>query len=149
MHARFKSLALAGVVSLMFIGQAQALSLDNMKDAAAGMLSGGEGGGSASMLSMLSSGSFNPGSLTNLVGVISYCQEQGYLGSPAEVAKNKALEQLGISSAPTEDSGYQQGLSGVLQGEGGQTFNLSSLGDMIGEKACGLVADQAMSFIGG
>ncbi|RAW07427.1 DUF2501 domain-containing protein [Halomonas elongata] len=148
MDTRFKTLALAGLFGLMSIGQAQASSLDSMKDKAGDMLSGGGSGEGTSLLSTLSSGSFNPGSLTNLTGVISYCQENGYLGSTADVAKNQVMEQLGVSSEPTDDSDYQQGLSGILQGED-QTFNLASLGDQVGEKACGMVADKAMSFVGG
>ncbi|MCK0714495.1 DUF2501 domain-containing protein [Chromohalobacter sarecensis] len=150
MDTRFKSFALAGLLGLMSIGQAQAFSLDSMKDEATDMMSGSEGGGneSAGLLSTLSSGSFNPGSLTNLTGVISYCQDNGYLGSTADIAKNQVMEQLGVNSEPTDDSDYQEGLSGLLQGDG-QEFNLASLGDKVGEKACGMVADQAMSFAGG
>lgn len=150
MDTRFKSFALAGFLGLMSIGQAQAFSLDSMKDEAADMMSGSGGGGngSASLLSTLSSGSFNPGSLTNLTGVISYCQDNGYLGSTADIAKDQVMEQLGINSEPTNDNDYQQGLSGILQGED-QEFNLTSLGDKVGEKACGMVADQATSFVGG
>ncbi|SOC55600.1 Protein of unknown function [Chromohalobacter canadensis] len=150
MDTRFKSFALAGLLGLISIGQAQAFSLDSMKDEAADMMSGdgGGGNGSASLLSTLSSGSFNPGSLTNLTGVISYCQDNGYLGSTADIAKNQVMEQLGVNSEPTDDSDYQQGLSGILQGED-QEFNLTSLGDKVGEKACGMVADQATSFVGG
>ncbi|MCT8469388.1 DUF2501 domain-containing protein [Chromohalobacter canadensis] len=150
MDTRFKSFALAGLLGLISIGQAQAFSLDSMKDEAADMMSGGGGGGngSASLLSTLSSGSFNPGSLTNLTGVISYCQDNGYLGSTADIAKDQVMEQLGVNSEPTDDSDYQQGLSGILQGED-QEFNLTSLGDKVGEKACGMVADQATSFVGG
>ncbi|NNC22557.1 DUF2501 domain-containing protein [Salinisphaera sp. USBA-960] len=148
MNARFKTLALAGLLGLMTIGSAQALSLDSAKDKAGDMMSSGEGGGGANLLSTLSSGSFNPASLTNLTGVISYCQENGYLGSTADVAKNQVMEKLGVSSEPTDDSDYQKGSKGVLQGDK-QSFNLSSLGDKAGEKACGMVADQATSLVSG
>lgn len=148
MKTRLKTLTIAGLFGLMSIGQAHAQSLDSMKDKATDMMSGGGGEGGTSLLSSLSSGSFNPASLTNLTGVISYCQENGYLGSTADVAKNQVMEQLGVSSEPTDDSDYQQGLGGVLQGDK-QSFNLASLGDQVGEKACGMVADQAMSFVGG
>lgn len=145
MDTRFRTLAFAGLFSLMSIGQAQALSLDSVTEQAGDMVSGGEGGG---LLSSLSSGSFSSGSLTNLTGVIGYCQENGYLDSSADIAKNQVMEQLGVSSEPTDDSDYQAGLSGILQGDG-ESFNLTSLGDTVGEKACGMVADQAMSIAGG
>nr|WP_300311493.1 YjjA family protein [Halomonas sp.] len=148
MDTRLKTIAFAGLLGFMSIGQAQALSFDSVKESASSMLSegGGEGGG---LLSSLSSGSFSSGSLTNLTGVINYCQEKGYLGSTADVAKDQLMEQLGVSAEPTEDSDYQQGLSGILQGEDGESFNLASLGDTVGEKACGMVADQAVSMVGG
>ncbi|WP_413614913.1 DUF2501 domain-containing protein [Halomonas cupida] len=145
MDTRLKTLILAGLFSLSSIGQVQALSLDSVTDQAGDMLSGGESGG---LLSSLSSGSFSSGSLTNLTGVISYCQENGYLDSTADIAKNQVMEQLGVSSEPMNDSDYQEGLSGILQGDG-ESFNLASLGDTVGEKACGMVADQALSIAGG
>lgn len=145
MDTRIKTIVFAGLLGFLSIGQANALSLDKVTEQAGSMVSGGEGGG---LLSSLSSGSFSSGSLTNLTGVISYCQENGYLDSTADVAKNQVMEQLGVSSEPTEDSDYQQGLNGILQGDE-ESFNLASLGDTVGEKACGMVADQAMSMVGG
>lgn len=144
MVVRFKTLAFVGLLGLVSAGQVQAVSLDSMKDKASDMATGGEGGG---LISSLSSGSFSFDSLTNLTGVISYCQDNGYIDSNADIAKNKVMEHIGVSSEPTDDNDYQEGLSGILQGDG-ESFNLASLGGTVGEKACGMVADQAMSLAG-
>nr|WP_163503587.1 DUF2501 domain-containing protein [Halomonas socia] len=141
-HAR--SIAIAGLASLLSLGHAHAVSLDGVRDQAGGMMSGGDAG----LLSSLSSGSFNFASLENLTGVLSYCQENGYLGSNADIVKGQVMDRLGVDSEPEQDDDYQQGLEGILQGDG-EAFSLSSLGDQAGERACGLVADQAMSFVGG
>ncbi|WP_187775940.1 DUF2501 domain-containing protein [Salinicola corii] len=145
MDIRIRTVALASLVGLMSIGTAHAQSLDSLKEKGSEMMSGGD---SAGLLSSLSSGSFSPSSMTNLTGVLSYCQENGYLGDSADGVKDKVMEAAGISSEPTDVSDYQEGKEGVLQGDG-ESFDLSSLGDKAGEKACGMVADKATSFIGG
>lgn len=153
MKARYVRLALfTGAVSLLVLSQAQAVSLDSLKEKAGDTLSSGggsQGGGGAALLSSLSSGSFDFASLENVSGVLSYCQEHGYLGSNSDIIKGKVLDQLGMETEPEENSSYQQGVEGILKGDDGRSLDLSSLGDQAGEKACGLVADQAMSYVGG
>lgn len=145
METRVKAFALTGMLSLLSIGAAHGQSLDSLTNQAGSLMGGG---GSSGLLSSLSSGSFSPNSLTNLTGVLSYCQENGYLGSPADIAKDRVMDRIGISSEPTDDSDYQAGLSGILQGDG-ESFDLRALGDQAGERACGFVADHAMSLVGG
>lgn len=145
METRVKAFALTGMLGLLSIGAAHGQSLDSLTDQASSLMGGGGSGG---LLSSLSSGSFSPNSLTNLTGVLSYCQENGYLGSPADIAKDRVMDRIGVASEPTDDSDYQAGLSGILQGDG-ESFDLKTLGDQAGERACGLVADQAMSLVGG
>ena len=138
------------VLSLAVAPLASAQSMDSLKDRAGDMLSGQSSASGGSMLGSLSSGAFHLGSMQNVAGVLGYCQKQGYTKSKTEMVKEKLMGKLGGEQEAEQDIGYQQGLKGVLQGENGQGFNLSSLKDQVGEKACGLVADRAMSsFLGG
>ncbi|MGO2391621.1 MULTISPECIES: DUF2501 domain-containing protein [unclassified Halomonas] len=145
MAMRIKSIATTGLVSILLAGQAYAFDINSVTDRASNMASSG---GSSNLLSSLSSGSFNFANLENLTGVLNYCQENGYLGSNADIAKSQVMSRLGLESEPEENQSYQEGLSGMLQGDG-ESFNLSALGDQVGERACGMAADQAMSFAGG
>lgn len=142
------------VTSMTFSSLAMALDLDSVKEGAS-MLSGqsSQDAGStsgASLLSSLGSGSFDLGSMQNVAGVLGYCQEQGYTESATDQVKNSLMEKLGGESQAADDDGYQQGLNGVLQGSDGQSFDLGSLKDQVGERVCASVADQATSsFLGG
>lgn len=140
------------IASLAVAPLALAQSMDSLKDQAGDMLSGSSGSSASggSLLGSLSSGSLNLASIQNVAGVLGYCQEQGYTKSKTEMVKDKLMGQLGGKEEAEQDIGYQQGMKGMLQGEDGQSFNLSSLKDQVGEKACGMVADRAMSsFLGG
>ncbi|GHB11946.1 DUF2501 domain-containing protein [Salinicola rhizosphaerae] len=137
---------------------ASAFSMDSVKKQAGEMMSGQSSQSAstatstsgASLLSSLGSGSMNLGSMQNVAGVLGYCQEQGYTESATDKVKNSLLSKLGGESEAAESDSYQQGLSGLLQGGNGQTFSLTSLKDKVGEKACGMIADKAMSsFLGG
>jgi len=154
MNLRFLSAALL-TASVVASPMASAFSFDSVKKNAGEMMSGqsSENTGTASgasLLSSLSSGSMNLGSMQNVAGVLGYCQEQGYAESTTDKVKSSLLEKIGGQSQAEESNGYQQGLSGMLNGGNGQTFSLTSLKDKAGEKACGMIADKAMSsFLGG
>ncbi|MAM56517.1 MAG: hypothetical protein CMN25_04200 [Salinicola sp.] len=154
MNLRFLSAALL-TASIAASPLASAFSFDSAKKNAGEMMSGqsSQGGGaasSASLLSSLGSGSMNLGSMQNVAGVLGYCQQQGYTESTTDKVKNSLLEKVGGQSQAKEDPGYQQGLSGLLQGGNGQTFSLANLKDQAGKKACGMITDKAMSsFLGG
>ncbi|SDM27905.1 Protein of unknown function [Modicisalibacter muralis] len=130
---------------------ASAQSLDSLKESAGDLFSGGsESASGASFLGSLGSGSFSLGSMENVAGVLGYCQEQGYTSSATEMAKDRLMEQIGGQQEASQDSAYQQGLSGILQGEGDKSFSLGGVKDQVGEKVCNTVADQAISsFLGG
>lgn len=151
MELRDIRMALAAIaLGLASLGQAHAISIDGLKEKASGMISNGSGGQGASLLSSLSSGSFDFSSMQNAAGVLSYCQENGYLGSAGDIAKKQLMGKLGMEDESSEDSGFLQGAKGILQGGDGQSFDLGRLKDQVGEKACGLLADQATSsFLGG
>ena len=131
------------VTALAFTATASAQNLDALKGAAGNLL--GQKGTSTSALPSLSS----LGSAQNAAGVLGYCQSHGYLPSATETLKNKLLGSLGAPAQAKQDAGYQQGLSGMLQGGDGQSFNLASLKGTIAKKLCESVADKATAhFLG-
>nr|WP_299241500.1 DUF2501 domain-containing protein [uncultured Halomonas sp.] len=149
MNKHFACIAgLIAAVALVPVGSAS--SMDSVKEKAGGLMSGGSSGGGA-LLSSLSSGSFDLGSMSNVAGVLGYCQEQGYSKSATQTAKDKLMGKLGGQEKASEDKGYQEGMNGILKGqEEGKSFDLGSLKDKMGEKVCGTIADKAMSsFLGG
>lgn len=154
MNLRFLSAALL-TASIAASPVASAFSFDSVKKNAGEMMSGQSSQSSgtasgASLLSSLGSGSMNLGSMQNVAGVLGYCQKQGYTESATDKVKSSLLEKIGGQSQAEQNSGYQQGLSGLLNGGNGKTFSLTSLKDQAGEKACGMIADKATSsFLGG
>lgn len=153
MQLRTARVALAATaIGLATLGQAQAASSESLKEKAGSMASSvaeSQGGSGGSMLSALSGGSFSLSSMKNAAGVLSFCQENGYSAKASDTAKDKLMDKLGISKE-SDGQGYQQGLKGILQGQDGQSFDLGSVKTKVGEKACGMIADKAMSsFLGG
>ncbi|MDW5378369.1 DUF2501 domain-containing protein [Halomonas sp. HP20-15] len=142
----------AAAIGLATLGQAQVASSDSLKEKAGSMASSvaeSQGGSGGSMLSALSGGSFSLANMKNAAGVLSFCQENGYSAKASDTAKDKLMNKLGINK-DSDDQDYQQGLKGMVQGKDGQSFDLSSVKTKVGEKACGMIADKAMSsFLGG
>src|SRR3546814_945354 len=98
----------------------------------------------------LSAGSGSLASPQNAAGVLGYCQEQGYAPDTASMVKDKLLTKVGGQQKASQDSGYLAGLGGVLQGGDGSSLDLGKLKQVAGEKACGVIADRAVSsFLGG
>ncbi len=140
------TVALAG--SLALASAASAQDLGSLKDKAGGLF--GNSGSGTSLLSGLSSGSVSPSSAKNAAGVLGYCAKQGYAKSATDLVKEKLMSKLGGQQKATQDTGYQKGLTGMLQGSGGKSFDLSSLKGKIAEKVCGMLAKRAASsFLGG
>lgn len=126
---------------------ASAQSVNDLSKMGGGMMSGGSGGG---MLESLSSGSMSLGSAQNAAGVLGYCQEQGYAPDAATTVKDRLLTKVGGQQEASQDSGYLAGMGGMLQGGDGNSFDLTKLKETAGKKACGAIADQAVSsFLGG
>lgn len=131
------------VTALVFAATASAQNLDALKGAAGNLL--GQKSAPTSALPSLSS----LGSAQNAAGVLGYCQSHGYLPSATETLRNKLLGSLGAPAQAKQDAGYQQGLSGMLQGGDGQSLNLASLKGTIAKKLCQSVADKATAhFLG-
>jgi len=135
---------------LGFAGIAAAQSLDALKGQAGDLLGAGQSGGGASLLGGLGSGAINPSSAQNVAGVLGYCQQHGYLKSGTAAIKDKLLSKFGGQSQVSQDPGYQQGLGGLLQGGGGQRFDLGSLKGKLAEQVCKKIGEKAVaSFLGG
>ncbi|MCX2524456.1 DUF2501 domain-containing protein [Larsenimonas rhizosphaerae] len=148
-------IALTAALTVAILPAAQANSLTEMGNKASSMLSGQSAGAetssgqgsAASLLSSLGSGNFNFASPQNVAGVLGYCQSQGYSKSATDTVKDKLMNRFGLQSTENTDTSesYQQGLAGLLKGENGQAFSLSSIKGKLGKKACGMVTDQAAS----
>lgn len=114
-----------------------------------GALSGQSSVGS-SLLGGLASGSTSLASPQNTAGALAYCKQQGYAPDAATTVKDRLLAKVGGQEKASQDSGYLSGLGGVLQAGDGGSFDLGKLKDVIGEKVCKAIADQAVSsFLGG
>lgn len=123
---------------------------------AAGSMLGGALGGSvasgalgASALGGLGLPSIASGSASNVAGVLEYCVKNNYLKKAnVNTLKDGLLSKAGLGKAePEKDSGYASGLSGMLSGGDGKSFNLNSIQDNVKEKACDYVLDNATSLL--
>ncbi len=118
--------------------------LDALKGAAGEQF----GGSAAGMLGGLGLPSIGSGTASNAAGVLQYCIERKYLAGGAAGIKDKLLGKIGLGGGKeTQDKGYQSGLSGILSGSDGKTFDMGKLQDRIKDKACEYVLDNAKSLI--
>lgn len=143
---RTTTLALALLTTL----STQAASpLDKLKSAAGEQLGGSSSGGSAAgMLGGLGLPSIGSGTASNAAGVLQYCIERKYLAGGAAGVKDKLLGKIGLGGGKeTQDKGYQSGLSGMLSGSDGKSFDMGKIQDQLKDKACEYVLDNAKSLI--
>jgi hypothetical protein len=106
-----------------------------------GMLGAGAGGAGA-----LSALGLSPSATAgNAAGVISYCMKNNYLNAnKAAQVKDQLLGKMGLGQKEEpKDEGYLSGLSGMVTGSGGKTFNLDKVKGDLKEKACDFVLDNA------
>lgn len=122
--------------------------------AGAGLLGGALGGSAssalgASALSGLGLPSIASGSAGNVAGVLEYCVKNNYLKKAnVSTIKDSLLSKAGLGKAePEKDTFYASGLSGILSGGDGKSFNLGGIQDNIKEKACDYVLDNAASLL--
>ena len=135
--------------------------MDSIKSQAAESLGGGGSssqaatglgalGGAGGVGSALGLPSISSNTAGNAAGVLQYCIQNKYLGgTDASSVKDKLLDKVGIGSKQSQqqDTGYQQGLSGVLSGNGGSSFDLGKLKSSVKEKACSYVLNNASSLL--
>ncbi len=86
----------------------------------------------------------------NAAGVLEYCVKRKYLsGGAVATVKDKLMSKYGLGDQAQveQDTGYQSGLQGLLQGSDGKSFNLDSVSDKLKDKACDYVLENATSLV--
>jgi Protein of unknown function (DUF2501). len=159
-----KSLICGAILaSACFATVANASSLTDTLSSAASQLSGQsstsqQSGTSLSSLTGLLNGgsqSLSSSSMNNAAGIMGYCAKEK-IASVANVdnLKSQVLNKLGLETATEQknDTGYMEGLQGLLSAKDGQQLNLETLGNTelgkkVKAKACDLVLKQAANYI--
>ncbi|WP_345251913.1 DUF2501 domain-containing protein [Pigmentiphaga soli] len=110
--------------------------------------SGSGGGlGSLSGLSGLAGGSLpslDSVGTGNIAGILGFCAKNKFLGGDATSLQDKLLGQLGGQSKAQSDSGYAEGLSGILGGNSGQKVDLNGGG--LKQKLTDQVCDKVLEY---
>lgn len=157
-----KSLFCRVIIASAFVSTAaSAVSLNDLSSAASQIAGGStsqSGGTSLSTLSSLLNGgsqSLSASSMNNAAGIMSYCAKEK-LTSVANVdnVKNQVLDKLGLNTPAEQkqDTGYMEGIEGLLNAKNGQKVDLDSLGNSelgkkVKAKTCDFVLKQGASFI--
>lgn len=158
-----KSMLCRVIIASAFISTAAgAVSLNDLSSAAsslAGSSTSSQSGGTSlsSLTSLLNGGSqsLSSSSMNNAAGIMGYCAKEK-LASVANVdnVKSQVLDKLGLNTAAEQkkDTGYMEGLEGLLNAKDGQKLDLDSLGNTelgkkVKAKACDFVLKQGVSFI--
>lgn len=158
-----KSMLCRVIFASAFISTAAgAVSLNDLSSAAsslAGSSSSSQSSGTSlsSLTSLLNGGSqsLSSSSMNNAAGIMGYCAKEK-LASVANVdnVKSQVLDKLGLNTAAEQkkDTGYMEGLEGLLNAKDGQKLDLDSLGNTelgkkVKAKACDFVLKQGVSFI--
>ncbi|BBQ85641.1 MULTISPECIES: DUF2501 domain-containing protein [Enterobacteriaceae] len=158
-----KSMLCRVIIASAFVSTAAgAVSLNDLSSAAsqlAGSSSTSQSGGSSlsSLTSLLNGGSqsLSASSMNNAAGIMGYCAKEK-LASVANVdnVKNQVLDKLGLNTATEQkqDTGYMEGIQGLLNAKDGQKLDLDSLGNTelgkkVKAKACDFVLKQGVNFI--
>ncbi|TCQ72204.1 uncharacterized protein DUF2501 [Raoultella ornithinolytica] len=159
-----KSLFRCSIAAAAFlVTGAQAASWQDSLSSAASELSSQSGSQQSGALSMSSltgllnggSQSLTASSMNNAAGIMSYCAKQKLSSvTNTENVKNQVLDKLGLSTPEKqkEDTGYLEGLQGLLNSNNGQQLNLSTLGssplaEKVKTQACDLVLKQGAKFL--
>lgn len=152
------NVAAAAVALALLTPVAQAGWQDQLANATSQLSQTSTKPGNGSLTSLLAGGSQSlaANSMPNVAGVFEYCVKQKLVNAtdPQNI-KNKLMDKLGLSTPQeqTEKPGYLDGLSGLLNTRDGQQLNLntlsnSALGQKVKNKACNIVLDQSLSYIG-
>ncbi|SLM62711.1 MULTISPECIES: DUF2501 domain-containing protein [Dickeya] len=152
-----------GALALMMSLGTQAAGWQESLSSAASQLSAGSAGKGTSDtpdlagLSALLNGntqSLSSGSMNNAAGILGYCVKQKLAAaSNADTIKNQLLTKLGLTTPQQQQqTGYQQGLAGLLTTGDGKLLNLNTIGnsalaEKVKAKACDLVLKQGIKFI--
>lgn len=155
--------------ALLFTGVAHAASWQDTLSSAASELSKGSstsssssssaqsGGMSLSSLTSLLGGgeqSLSSSTMNNAAGIMEYCMKQKLTSmTDAQNVKNQVLDKLGLGTQEQQkDTGYLDGLQGLLSTKNGEQLNLSNIGstplaEKVKTQACDFVLKQGVNFI--
>ena len=126
--------AIAGLAALAFAANATSQDLGAMKSLAGGNL-----------------GSLASGSAGNAAGILQYCIQNNYLsGDAAGSVKDRLISKVGGTDAASQDSGYADGLKGMLTGSDGKSVDITKMGSLesnLTQKACQAVLSNASSLL--
>ena len=147
--SRFHAIAIAATLVLGASASVHAAGLiDGLKGAATEQLGGGSSaGGAGGMLGGLGMPSMSGSTAGNAAGVVQYCIKNKYLSGGASGIKDSLLRKAGLGGKEEKDPGYQSGLSGMLSGGDGKSFDMSKVQSSLKEKACDYVLDNAKSLL--
>lgn len=127
--------------------------LSGLKNQATEKLTGGSAAGATglgSVGSALGLPSIGGEATGNIAGVLQYCVKNKLSSmTDTDKVKDQLLSKLGMES-PVEqqkDSGYQQGVAGILSGKDGASFDLSRVKGDLQEKACDYVLENASALL--
>lgn len=134
-----KSMLCRVIIASAFVSTAAgAVSLNDLSSAATQLTGGSSssqsGGTSLSSLTSLLNGgsqSLSSSSMNNAAGILGYCAKEK-LASVTNVdnVKNQVLDKLGLNTQAEQkqDTGYMEGIQGLLNAKDGQKLDLDSLG---------------------
>jgi len=131
---------------LAMAGSASAVDLKSLKKSLGGSEASAQSTEGLSSLGGLALPGISGKTAGNAAGVLEYCVKRKYLsGNAVASVKDKLLSKygLGTEKKARQDSGYKSGLQGILQGDGGKSFNLDSVSDKLKDKGCDYVLDNA------
>lgn len=131
---------------LAMAGSASAVDLKSLKKSLGGSEASAQSAEGPSSLGGLALPGISGKTAGNAAGVLEYCVKRKYLsGNAVASVKDKLLSKygLGTEKKARQDSGYKSGLQGILQGDGGKSFNLDSVSDKLKDKGCDYVLDNA------
>src|SRR5690625_4579489 len=128
-------------------GLADALKSGGSSSSSSSGLSKALGGLSGNGLSALGLPNLSSDMAGNAAGVLQYCIEHKYVDAmDAENVKNKLMDKAGIGSQEKDDH-YEKGLSGVLSGSDGKSFDLERLKGDLKDKACDYVLEHGTDML--
>jgi len=152
-----KKRALLATIALL-TAAASPLAQSQMLDALKGKLgqsgtsaTAGESGTASTAGSLanslgLSMPSLGTSTMGNAAGVIEYCVKNNYLSADAASGvKDKLLGM--VTGQEPQQTGYNTGLQGMLQGSDGKSLSLDNINSQLKTKACDYVLDNAKSLI--
>ena len=131
---------------LAMAGSASAVDLKSLKKSLGGSEASAQSAEGLSSLGGLALPGISGKTAGNAAGVLEYCVKRKYLsGNAVASVKDKLLSKygLGTEKKARQDSGYKSGLQGILQGDGGKSFNLDSVSDKLKDKGCDYVLNNA------